>query len=103
MVSPDVMIVVETWMDKAIKILNSEYQVLQTSQNHFQGVWIIARKSIERRLENEDNWSSCILVSSIRKDNKTITYMIGVYRKTEKKGWNHKRSNKNFKENKKKI
>ena len=51
MVSTDVMIVVETWMDKAIKILNKEYQVLQTSQNQFQGVWIIARKSIELRLK----------------------------------------------------
>ena len=38
MASPDVMIVVEIWMDKAIKILNTEYQVLQTSQNQFQGI-----------------------------------------------------------------
>ena len=71
-------------MDKTIKILNTEYHI-QTSQNQFLGVWIIARKSIELRLENEDNWSSCILVSFIRKDSKTIAYIIGVYRRTEKK------------------
>ena len=34
----DIMIVVETWMKDSIKILNTEYKLIQTTCSNYQGV-----------------------------------------------------------------
>ena len=41
--NPDIMIIVETWMNEEIKVLNTKYKVIQTKKQNFQGVSIISK------------------------------------------------------------
>ena len=43
------------------------------------------KKEHRTKIKSKNNWLSCILVNSIRKDNKKIAYIIGVCIKTNKK------------------
>ena len=79
--NPDIMIIVETWMNEEIKVLNTKYKVIQTKKQNFQGVSIIS-KDFDIKIEWEDVQTSWFLVSSIRKEGKVIAYVIGIYRKT---------------------
>ena len=54
--SPDIIIVVDALMNVMI-LYSTLYKVMQTFCNDYQGIWIIDKRNIEMRIENEDTQS----------------------------------------------
>ena len=81
----DIVIIVETWLDEKIRILNTNYEAVQTDFNKYQGVCILGKRELQIRIENEDIAKECILTSSVRSSGKIIAYIIGIYRQKESK------------------
>ena len=79
---PDVAIIVETWLNENVKILNTEHQVAQTKKQEFQGV-LILKKDMDIKIEWEDQQTGWFLVCINKKENKIWAYLIGFYRKVE--------------------
>ena len=74
---PDVLILVETWLEEQLKLEGSEYEIIQTKSHKSRGVAIIYRNvEIKKEIEQFNN----ILVCSIRDRNRVKAYIIGVYR-----------------------
>ena len=72
-------------MKDSIKILNTEYKLIQTTYSNYQGVWIIYKENLNINFEYSDNNTGWVLVSSIRENKKIVAYIIGIYRRTENK------------------
>ena len=76
---------VDTWMSERIPILNTRYKILQTFNNNYQGICIIAKREFEMKIESDDCQSRWILVVSIISNGEIYAYIIGVYWKAELK------------------
>ena len=85
-------IIVETWLDEKIWILNTNYEAVQTDFNKYQGVCILGKRELQIRIENEDTAKEYILTRSVRSSGKIIAYIIGIYRKKESKEKNNRRN-----------
>ena len=79
--APDIVIIVETWLDEKIRIINTNYEAVQTDFNKYQGVCFLEKRELQIRIENEDTAKIYILTSSVQSSRKIIAYIIGIYRK----------------------
>jgi exonuclease III len=78
---PDIAIIVETWANSSIWLKHQGYSVLQIGYRDSSGVCIIFQKGMEMKKENVDECEGCILVCSLRKNNRVVALVVGVYRR----------------------